>query len=235
MTNDPSIIKYLIENHTIEIRTDLDSISIPEINVDSKKRIRANSKDLSITFAEVLQARTSTRQFNPVESTSVLSALYLSARAREVFITESGYLRSSRPHASAGGRHPSEILLIVNAISGLERGIWYFDPFRAELLLTNLPESFLVTINGRVNELIGTTAPGVLVSVSVLRRTLSRYKNGLSLIWRDAGNLMSTLSLACSANNISSCQLGLSEEFLLGELLGLKKEPLWITGALAIG
>jgi len=229
--------QYLRSHHSIEIQEEPRLTPWPKVSISEPRRIiEVRQAAIQKDFRGVLERRRSARQLQSVDAQSALSVLYDSARVKDGDTTENGFHRTSRPYPSAGGRHPLELFCVCNDVSGLERGTWYFDPFRLKLILTALPDKFAEGINQRACALLGESQPPmVIVAVGVVNRTLSRYENGLSLVWRDTGNLFGIMSLVCVAHEMQSCQLGISEEFSFQESIGLGGEPLWITGGMAVG
>jgi SagB-type dehydrogenase family enzyme len=116
------------------------------------------------------------------------------------------YVRTHRPTPSAGARHPIDVHLLARDVEGLAPGAWRFDALTCELVeVQTQHEESLQTLG----ELAGGTAPpAALVAVAHLDRTLSRYKDGLSLLWRDAGALLATLHLCATDLGLASCIVG---------------------------
>jgi hypothetical protein len=65
-----------------------------------------------------------------------------------------------------------------------------------------------------VNECLNIVNATVVWFVAHLQRTEAKYKNPESLIWRDAGALITTIQLVATAIKIRSCPIGtLGEPF----------------------
>jgi hypothetical protein len=54
-------------------------------------------------------------------------------------------------------------------------------------------------------------------------RTLSRYENGDSLIWKDAGALTATLAFVAEALNLTFCPIGITGEPYMSRCLQTNK------------
>lgn len=237
LMSDP-IISFFKENF---------SISIDESTVGGSKELSMNLEYFSETqeavglrlgseVEKMLSERKSARLLKPFSKSKLLSVLYHSARVKSTSLSETGFLKSHRPFASAGGRHPIELVILTTGISDLTDGFWYFDPYQLFLKKVELPKEYENEIRSRASLLLNekTIPPAIILSLAILHRTLSRYKNGVGLIWRDTGNVFGLISFVVLAHSIRSCDLGFSEEFRFSQMLGIDSS-VWITGALALG
>ncbi|AGH94322.1 hypothetical protein [Pseudobdellovibrio exovorus] len=229
--DDQKLFKFLKENFSIEI--DENYIAVPPQTLSVGSDLIIECEPISLNTKP---QRRSQRRLNSFECKKLRSILYHSCRVQDSVVTETNYLKTLRPYPSAGGRHPLELLCLTEGMKDLENGLWYFDPYKITLCKLDAPVGFTEHIFSLSAKLLENPAPPVvLLSVAILERTLSRYKNGLGLIWRDTGNMFSTISGIAQQHELESCQLGFSFEFQNANILGLKKEDVWITGGLALG
>jgi hypothetical protein len=71
-----------------------------------------------------------------------------------------------------------------------------------------------------VDEVIPIGGATILWLAAQFDRTMARYENGESLVWRDAGCFLGTLDLTAEALGMSFCQLGLTGEPWISQTLG---------------
>jgi SagB-type dehydrogenase family enzyme len=177
---------------------------------DDRDGPRVPLSDLAVNdsrpLAEVLAARHSQRRWNPPTLQSVATVIVRSGRIIDWTVTPDGYVTTHRPVPSSGARHPLDIYLLAGEVSDLPVGAWRFDALRCELVGTPLRHEPALTRFGTV---LGVERPpAALIAVAHLERTLSRYRTGLSLVWRDAGALLATLQLCATDLGLASCIAG---------------------------
>jgi SagB-type dehydrogenase family enzyme len=160
----------------------------------------------SHTLAEVLSRRRSAREWAPPGLSAIATMLVRTLRVIEWGTAPDGYLTTHRPTPSAGARHPFDVYLLAHEVDGLAAGSWRFDALTCELVQS--PDDHKPGLE-TLGEIIGqATPPAALVAVAHIDRTLSRYPDGLSLLWRDAGALLATLHLCATDLDLASCIVG---------------------------
>lgn len=84
----------------------------------------------------------------------------------------------------------------------------FYDPMTCELVRIPGPsaEAFRDGLD-HASRMLGGTPSVLLAMVACLGRTFSRYRGGLSLIYRDAGALLATIGLVASAIGLRGCPL----------------------------
>jgi hypothetical protein len=96
--------------------------------------------------------------------------------------------------------------LLAGEVTGLASGAWRFDQLKCELV--QAPGDAAETLQ-HLGAIIGRPPPpAALVAVAHIERTLSRYDEGMSLLWRDAGALLATLHLSATELGLASCIVG---------------------------
>ncbi|UEG51393.1 SagB family peptide dehydrogenase [Mucilaginibacter daejeonensis] len=161
---------------------------------------------LMIPFGKVITNRRSTRKFNAVMLTQLSQLLWYTAKVKNLHLQENGYILTHRGAPSAGARHPIDII-VYNSTMFHREHFYYYNPFDHSLnLIMNevVIAPFIIHINKIVNIGRGT----LLWFVAHSQRTNSKYENADSLIWRDAGALINSIQLTCTALNLSSCPIG---------------------------
>lgn len=184
----------------------------------------------SLPLAAILAMRRSGRAWSGASVDLVARVLVGAARVQATAVANDGYVTSQRPTPSAGGRHPFELHVIANAVDGLERGSWHFDPLRCGL--SRVATDWSRALDAITDALGGSTPPAAVVLVAYPSRTLSRYPTGMPLLWRDAGALLTTLHLCATDAGAASCIVGSCGVY--ADVLGAS-EPTIDVGALAFG
>jgi len=117
----------------------------------------------------------------------------------------------SRSAPSAGGLHEIEILCLPLDYS---LPISWYDPLRHRLIPT-AKEGGSDDYRQVIADLCGSTAGITLQFVADWLRLSTVYANASSLLWRDAGALLTTVCLVAEAANVASTPLG-RESFIRG-------------------
>jgi hypothetical protein len=151
-------------------------------------------------------------------------------------IAQDGYIERFTPVPSSGGRHPFTLLLIANAIEGLGNGGWIVrEAQETKLIRPSWDPDITETIDRAVMAALraSTAAPAVLVLLGRERRVTSKYINGESLLWRDAGACVATAHLLAHDIGLASTIVGVASSAQI-RIPGTK-ERLVDMGALAFG
>lgn len=162
---------------------------------------------LDRNFSDVLARRNSVPGDISVTQQQLSTILWHSCMVRERRPSP-GALRDweSRSAPSAGGLHEIEVLCLP-----LDRSLpisWY-DPLRHRLLPTTAhPGGDREHYGEIVADLCGSTAGIALQFVADWLRLSTLYANASSLLWRDAGALLTTMCLVAEAANVASTPLG---------------------------
>lgn len=168
----------------------------------------ASSEALVRPFGEVLDARTSHREFGVVHDQQLGAFLWHACRTRGNGTSNLGFELEHRAAPSAGAIHP---IHIVVKRSGDVR--WWMYQTRAHQLvelkhatgkLASLYELSLQVLDGdEATRILFLAEPG---------KTLGKYQDGCSLIWRDAGALLAVMALTATAQGLNFCPLGITGE-----------------------
>ncbi len=188
------------------------------------------------TFERVLVRRRSSRKFGKPSAEETLAVLVHAARMSGTIDDVQGSYRVS-PTPSAGARHPCEVVAVVNDVDSLQPGLYWFDRLRAQFVTLD-DEGALRRESNSLAALalhLPEPPPVVLVIVAQLSRTLSSYVGGLSLVLRDAGALIATMSLVATSLGLASCPIGTCNSSKFSAVLGGPDEDWVDLGGLAIG
>ncbi len=183
--------------------------------------------DPQLSFKEVLDARSSCRDLLPIPRTLLGELLWHSARTRE---TRSWDAWQRRAAPSAGGLHPIQLL----AVEPDRDEVLLYDPFRHALAqLIGVGTEEVAAVRRGFHEVLPKAKGTFLVLAAEHARTLAGYTNPESLLWRDAGCLLSIVQLVACWLGLGSCPLGV----LGGDLVSLVAPggELTAAGVLAVG
>lgn len=159
-------------------------------------------------FSEVLNARVSHRKFGSVDDQQLGSFLWEACRTRGVGASNLGFDLEHRAAPSAGAIHP---IHVVVKRPGDNRW-WLYEPRAHQLLelkgalakLKGLYDLSLQVMQGDQSiRFLFLAEPG---------KTLGKYQDGCSLIWRDAGALLGVMALTATAQGLNFCPLGITGE-----------------------
>lgn len=174
------------------------------------KLLRPSSK-YCVNFFDLTLTRRSARNFTALLPNQLDILLWYGAKAIDTYIQSNNYILSRRPSASAGARHPIDILVCARS----PLSIAYYNPFEHTLNQLDYNSSILNDLMNHVNENIAIQDGTFLWLIAHFPRTAAKYDNAESLIWRDAGALLHQLQLTASSLKINSCCVGtLGEPFI---------------------
>jgi hypothetical protein len=161
----------------------------------------------SSSFKKVFESRRSDRNIANAEILDIINALAFATRPR-FFKHNDPFNRTLRPAQSAGALHIISTV-IVNWKKG-GGGCVRYDPFFHKVDFLKLKKnSELQKFKALVKDVIPNSEGSSLVLIADKKLISSVYKNPESLIWRDAGALMQTISMVFSSYRLAFCQLGI--------------------------
>jgi len=176
---------------------------------------------------DVLEERKSIRKYSNkyISMANLSHFLYHCARIKKIFKSDEGTL-TKRPYPSGGARYPLEIYVANNRISGIQKGIYYYDPLEHQLVLinknTNYQKKFNTFILDVQHPIMNREPDVAFIITAVFARTMWKYeKLGLSLILSDLGCLYQTMYLIATEMKLAPCAIGKTEEELVKNWLSL--------------
>jgi hypothetical protein len=158
------------------------------------------------SFGAVLELRRSGRAIVTASLREVVNALAFATRPR--FLPDGDdFDRSRRPTVSSGALHPVECIVVD--WRGAMRIMRYAPREHHLELLIQHESNAALTFAQTCREILPTAARTAIVLVGDGARLAAAYDNSASLLWRDAGALLQTLSLVATAYRMAFCPLGL--------------------------
>lgn len=193
-------------------------IKLPEPILDGK-----------VSVEKALKERRSTRTYRDVPlSINELSQLLWAGQG----ITDN--ISKFRTYPSAGALYPLELYVIVNKVQNLEKGFYYYDPYKHAIIKIfdkNItPELTKAALN---QEFIKASAV-IFIYTAIKSRTTNRYgERGLRYIFMEAGHAAQNLYLQAVTYNIGLVVIGAFKDNEVKQILNLKDDeiPLYIIPA----
>jgi hypothetical protein len=140
--------------------------------------------------------------------------------------------RSKRPAISAGALHPIEPLLVVG---NRRKRIFHYDTRRRSLFSLKIKDPKSLDEGWRTASQIVPSAVSALIVLAGRPQLVSgNYENADSLLWRDAGAILQTLSMTAMAFDLGTCPLGFLGQQMI-DSVGSLNEPMTAVGTLWIG
>lgn len=184
------------------------------------------------SLSNILASRQSRRTYKAVSRQLLNSLLWHSARAIIVSPPNSSRWQH-RPTPSAGGRHPIDLLILTEQYNS--KNAYLYDPVPHALTRLKIPNSnSLDQFINSIDQIIRLEQATIIWFAAQFERTLSKYKNGESLVWRDAGSLISTISFVAESLGLNCCAIGITGDPFISQILN-SQEMVTGVGGLLIG
>ncbi len=154
----------------------------------------------------VIQERRSERRFQdaPLREADLSQLLWaaqgITAHSRGV---------DFRAAPSAGALYPVETYLVLNAVAGIEPGIYHYNVTEHALEQLKTGDFRVEIAHAALDQKIAARAGVVFVWTAVFRRSKWKYKQrAYRYIYLDAGHIAQNVALAAVALGLGSCQIG---------------------------
>lgn len=157
---------------------------------------------------EILSQRRSRREGLHPSREDIAQLLWHSGRTLRTAKIENGFLWQHRPSPSGGGRHPVD-LLICSSLT--QAALELYDPMAHCLCRLKVVDQVALTqFLKEVDAVLPVGDATILWFVAQFDRTMSKYQNGESLVWLDAGALLATIYLVAEASGLACCAVGIT-------------------------
>ncbi len=204
--------------------------------VDSIPLDRPNMNELEQSdapFAQVIEQRCSVREYGsePITARQLGEFLFRVARIRNVFEidgdTHAGPVRmefTTRPFPSAGGLYELEFYPLVRACSGLDSGLYYYDPQEHRLLPVAGSEPHCDQLFTQASAAAGVDPQQlqVLIIISArFPRMMWKYASmAYAAILKNVGVVYQTMYLTATSMKLAPCGLGCGDSDLFSKAIG---------------
>lgn len=180
-------------------------------------------------FFSIIESRRTRREFGEISEDSLSILLWYCCKVLDIYDLPNGLTTQHRCPPSGGGIHPIDVLL-------LERDahrIALYDPIAHALgEIDSIDLAQMDCFLGRIEELVSIQKATVFWFAAEFDRTLSRYTNGESIVWRDAGVLVAAFCFVAEALNLNCCPLGITGEPFVSSLLNSSRFLVGVGGCL---
>jgi SagB-type dehydrogenase family enzyme len=170
----------------------------------------------SMSVEQALHERRSQRSFQEIPLTlAELSQLLWAAQG----VTDPRGLRTT---ASAGGLYPLELLVAAGNVSGLDPGVYHYQPHGHSLTLVVAGDLRAALSAAAVGQDSVAQAPAVLALAGVYERTSVRYRErGRQYVHMEVGIASQNVHLQAVALGLGTVFIGAFDDAEVQSLLGL--------------
>jgi SagB-type dehydrogenase family enzyme len=167
-------------------------------------------------FFSTIESRRSRRDFRRVSKESLTALLWYCCKVHETFRLPSGLPAQHRCPPSGGGIHPIDILLL----NPRRPSALLYDPIAHALCeLGNTRNAQVGVLLKKIEKIVAMQDGQVFWFAAEFGRTMSRYKNAESIVWRDAGVLLSMFCFVGEALGLNCCAIGATGEPFISRFL----------------
>lgn len=163
---------------------------------------------LDWSFNEILDARVSHREFGFVDDYQLGTFLWLACRTRGVGASDLGFDLEHRAAPSAGAIHPIHIVLKRPS----DERWWLYEPKAHQLVELQQASAKLAGLHDLSMQVLKGDEAIRFLFLAEPGKTLGKYQDGCSLVWRDAGALLGVMALTATALRLNFCPLGITGE-----------------------
>jgi len=161
-------------------------------------------------FADTVARRRSVRLLGPPSLSQVGLVVARAGLTHRNACDTAGAPVAQRAAPSAGARHPLTLIILARDVADLPPGGWALDPDAAVLRRSvhthDAVDHALAQIGDAMH--IPQPPPAVVVAAGCPHTTLSRYPDGISLLWREVGAQLMLIHLAATDIGLGSCLVG---------------------------
>ncbi|MBP2630091.1 MAG: nitroreductase family protein [Firmicutes bacterium] len=192
--------------------------------------------DKEINFLELIELRTSVRQYNQAKiSLKDLSYLLWCTQGVKM-ITPTGNT-TLRNVPSAGARHAFETYLLINQVEGLEPGLYRFLALEHSLIAVDLSEEITaeLTVAFMNQKMIPTSSVTFIWTAVAERMTYAYGERAYRYLHLDAGHVCQNLYLAAQTINFGACAIAHFDDEKLNQTLKIDGENQFAIYAASVG
>jgi hypothetical protein len=163
---------------------------------------------ISRSFSEILDGRVSHHKFGALGDDQLSKFLWMACRTRAVAPSKLGFDLEHRAAPSAGAIHP--IHVVIKRPS--DNRWWLYEPRAHKLLELKQATTKFVGLYDHSLKVLEDKQATRFLFLAEPDKTLGKYQNGCSLVWRDAGALLGVMALTAAAQELNFCPLGITGE-----------------------
>lgn len=157
-------------------------------------------------------------------------------RRRRRATTALPYETTSRPYPSGGACYPLEIYLAVSRCTGLERGLYHYEPRGHRLEPVVGGEAHVDDLLRDTRHTFGAVPPVLVVLTARFGRLTWKYRSmAYSVLLKDVGVLLQTMYLVATAMHLAPCAVGCGDAERSARALGTRFEEESSVGEFFLG
>lgn len=181
-------------------------------------------------FFRIVINRRTRRDFGLLAESQLSTVLWYTSHVKYLSKEQGRIISQKRPVPSAGGRHPIDLLIVAPTDEGWSASV--YDPFAHCLCYLDIDSYVLEELLMDVDSVVAIQQATLIWFIAQPDRTMSKYTNSTSLIWRDAGVLQGQFSLVAESLNLSCCLLGITGDKFINKLFSSKGKLVGMGGCL---
>lgn len=194
-------------------------VALPTVDIEELKR-------RDPPFTAVVEARRSLRDNRelPITLRELGEFLYRTARVRDYIETED-YTR--RVYPAGGSAYELELYVIAGVCSGLDRGIYHYEPLGHQLEKIHNDNGGIASAldSARRAQRAAEAPPLLLIATSRLPRLSWIYASiAYNLTLQNLGHLWQTMYLVATAMGLNPCAIGSGDTVYYEHLLGINSQ-----------
>lgn len=193
-----------------------DNIQQQSYPVISRTFLSVPQIDPSSSFSDVIQRRTSEREFQILSMQKLSEILWLCSKSKGNSINDAGRKWYRKGYPSAGGLHCIDQIVFLNNNNKCDVCLYNHIAHSLDELDVNESEADrFLTVTGDVLSHKNAT---VVWNVAKINTIEAFYGNCTSLVYRDEGVVQGTYALAASANLVNFCSIGITGEPYISDM-----------------
>lgn len=187
------------------------------------------------TLGDALENRRSSRTFQkPLSFQQLAAVVWHSTRLREKKLLENGSVWESRIAPSGGGCHPIHVV-VLGAPDFANKVLVYDAQYEGFGVAGGVDSKLLRKATKEIDACLRVGNGTVLWFLADVAKTATKYSHPESLIWRDSGALLTTISLVAEAMGLQACGLGIHETPSLRKIFKLPLSVFGVGGCIVSG
>jgi SagB-type dehydrogenase family enzyme len=177
------------------------------------------NKKGNVSLEQALSSRRSVRQYaaKPLSAENVSQLLW----SAQGVTNERGF----RTAPSAGATFPLEMFVLVNNVTGLQKGIYHYNPFENSLHIIHLHDVSAQLAKASFSQSMIQEGGAVFIFGAVFERTTQRYNDrGIRYVYNEIGHASQNLHLQAAALNLGTVAIGAFQDEEVEGILNLDPE-----------
>ncbi len=198
--------------------------TVPVLKDTSTEISLPQAPELSLPLSSAIKNRRSRRELSdePIKLEELSVLLYYTGG---ITGESNGY--SLRAAPSAGALYPTELIIAVHGVGGLEPGLYRYNPERHSLILYKKGNTRPALPGIAIGQAHAGRGACAVIITSKVQRTMGKYgQRGYRYALIDAGAACENLYLAAEALGLGTVAIGAFGDEALANLFGLERDEL---------